>query len=411
MAAVAGLRGSGDFATDERPKDFRNYILWRNPMGTAPFMALLGRMAKDAPADPEFSWWDEPNDIIRLVVNYSTGYASNATSIVVVGTDPTAGANAGLVYGSAQHLKPGDLLQVESASMTTTYAPEIVMVSSVSSATALDIKRGVAGSTPASIDDEVALVKVGNAYGEGTKAPLATSRNPMKYTNLCQIFKTTYEITNTAKGIKNLRTGDALQNDKKRKTWDHSRDLELAFLWGLKYEDTDPTNNKPRRFTGGLRSFIPLSNTTIFATSPTETTFLDAVYPVFNWDTPAGDQRLMLCGNGFLNTMNVLAKEGTQIQANGVVKQYGMNLREWTLPQGTLYMRTHPLFNRHPVWTNCAFIIDGSANRYRAYRDTFNKDNIQDNDEDLQKGQWLTEAGLEVRYGGLTQGFIGNFVI
>ncbi len=29
MTAVAGLRGTGDFGTDERPKSFREYILWR----------------------------------------------------------------------------------------------------------------------------------------------------------------------------------------------------------------------------------------------------------------------------------------------------------------------------------------------------------------------------------------------
>ena len=27
--AVAGLRGTGDWATDERPKNFREMVLWR----------------------------------------------------------------------------------------------------------------------------------------------------------------------------------------------------------------------------------------------------------------------------------------------------------------------------------------------------------------------------------------------
>ena len=38
--AVAGLRGTGDWATDERPKNFREMILWRNPNGMAPLTAL-----------------------------------------------------------------------------------------------------------------------------------------------------------------------------------------------------------------------------------------------------------------------------------------------------------------------------------------------------------------------------------
>jgi hypothetical protein len=37
-----------------------------------------------------------------------------------------------------------------------------------------------------------------------------------------------------------------------------------------------------------------------------------------------------------------------------------------------------------------------SAIKYRYLRDTSPQDNIQANDEDQQKGQWLTEAGLEL---------------
>ncbi len=56
MAAVAGLRGTGDWGTDERPKNFREMILWRNPNGTAPIFALMARVQKESVNDPEFSW-------------------------------------------------------------------------------------------------------------------------------------------------------------------------------------------------------------------------------------------------------------------------------------------------------------------------------------------------------------------
>ena len=55
MAAVAGLRATGDFGTDERPKDFREMILWRNPKGTAPIFALTARAKKRVSTDPEFN--------------------------------------------------------------------------------------------------------------------------------------------------------------------------------------------------------------------------------------------------------------------------------------------------------------------------------------------------------------------
>jgi hypothetical protein len=48
--------------------------------------------------------------------------------------------------------------------------------------------------------------------------------------------------------------------------------------------------------------------------------------------------------------------------------------------------------------------------RYRFMQDTVPYDNIQANDADEQKGQWLTECGLEFRH-ERTMAYLGNFVI
>ena len=42
--AFAGLRGTGDWGTDERPKNFRELILWRDPNGTTPLTAIMSRL-------------------------------------------------------------------------------------------------------------------------------------------------------------------------------------------------------------------------------------------------------------------------------------------------------------------------------------------------------------------------------
>ena len=51
--AVAGLRGTGDWAADERPKNFREMILWRNPNGQTPLTALLSKMKHESTSEPE----------------------------------------------------------------------------------------------------------------------------------------------------------------------------------------------------------------------------------------------------------------------------------------------------------------------------------------------------------------------
>lgn len=397
--AVAGLRGTGDWGTDERPKNFREMILWRRPNGSAPLFALTAKMRSEKVDDPEFNWWEEEQNAIRVQINEAAGYA---TSIETFTIDS----------GDAQDLVGGDILLVEGA-LTSAYTHEILVVSSVTSATVFVVKRGQAGTSRAAIADNTFLTRIGNVYAEGSHSPDATTRNPTKMFNYCQIFKTAYEITETAK-LTHARTGDPLKNDKKRRMFDHSTALEFAFLFGKRHETTG-ANGKPLRFTGGILhtlSTYASSRIVAFTTTPTENTLLDAVFPIWDYETDAGTERIMFCGNGFMNSLNKLAKSAaaTRINFNGYVSVYGMRLQRWIFPQGELFLKTHPLFNTHGRFTNDAFIFDASTLRYRYLRDTRNQDNIQDNDEDTQKGQWLTECGLEMNH-AKTNLWISNFVV
>lgn len=397
--AVAGLRGTGDWATDERPKNFREMILWRRPNGRAPLTALLAKMRSEKVNDPEFAWWEEELNAVRLQINYGTGYATSATTVVVDS-------------GNADELVEGDVLLVEAA-ITSSYTHEVLVVSSVTDSTTFVVKRGQAGTTAATIANDTYLTKIGNVYEEGSTSPDSSTRNPTKLYNYAQIFKTSYRITETAK-LTRTRTGDPLANDKKRKMFDHSVAMELAFMFGKRYEATG-VGGKPQRFTGGFLHMLATyasTRITAFTTSPTEDTFLNAMYQMWDYDSDAGDQRIGLVGNGFLNELNKLARDSSssRINFNGVVSAYGMKLMEWIFPQGTVYLRTHPLFNTHGRFTNDALFFDPSVLRYRYMRDTMPQDNIQANDADEQKGQWLSECGLELQHAKTTT-WISNFVV
>lgn len=399
--AVAGLRGTGDWATDERPKNFRELILWRNPNGMAPLTALLSKMKSESTSDPEFAWYEEELNALRLTVFYTTGYSTTDTSIAVTSN-----------VTDATDVVAGDVFLVEKA-LTSAYNNEIIVASAAGSAGSVNFTRAQAGTTAAPLANGTFLTKIGNTFAEGTGAPTASSRNPTKMYNLCQIFKTVYDITNTAKNTK-TRTGDPIKNDKKRKMFDHSTAMEMAFLFGKRHETTG-SNGKPLRFSGGLLWFLSQyasSMITAFTTTPTETTFTDAVYKVFDYDSGAGDERIVFAGNGALNSLNKLAatQSRTRVNFDGIVDVYGMKLQRWVLPQGTIYVKSHPLFNVHSRFTNDMAIIDPSALKYRHMRDTGFKDNIQANDADETKGQWLSECGLEVEH-AKTMGWISNFVV
>lgn len=409
MAAIAGLRGTGDFSTDERPKSFREYILWRDPNGAAPLQALMARMRSEGLDDPEFSWWEEEQGPVRLQVNGAV--TTSQTSIVIDS-------------GDALELVAGDILLVEKTeNQTGEYDNELLEVVSVTNSTTFTVTRAAAiqTSNAGTIADDAFLTRVGTVFAEGTDEPASASRNPTKYSNYAEIFKKTYELTGTAAKPVRTRTGNPLQNDKKRRMFDHAADLELAYLFGRPYETTG-SNNKPKRYTGGLRHFLgaaKLADTTnaahcvkIWTTTPTEDEILDTGYKMWDYrgaETGA-NERIGLCGNGLLNAMNKIARNSssTRINFDGTVKTYGMELQRWILPQGTLYLRSHPLMNVHGRFQNSGFFINPRAIVDRTYRKTRFKDNVQGNGADTKKGEWLSEVGPEFHH-MKTMAYWGNF--
>lgn len=408
MSTVAGLRGTGDWGTDERPKNFQEYILWRNPNGGTPITALLSKMRSKKTDDYEFSWWDEPVDIVRLQV--AGQLAAGDTLVTVDSGDPDA-TNPHLVYGLAGHLKPGDLLMVEPAdasSEAAVFAYEYLEVVQPISDTQFTVKRAQAGSSAGTIADDSYLLLMGNVYSQGSGEAMAASRNPIKYTNYAQIFKTVYKVTKSA-SLTRARTGDVLKNERKRKTMDHAKARELMYVFGRK-SDTTGDNGEPKPTTEGLRRWVPQQNVTVFSSSVNADNFLDAVYKVFDFESGAGDDRMGLCGNLALNNLNkaIKAEPNARLELGNVVKMYGMNLRELILPQGRVLLRTHPLFNRHATFGSSMLLLAFSEIMRRYMRETDFEDNIQTKGEDVIKGQWLTEDGLQVEMGGLTQGYLGN---
>jgi len=386
--AIAGLRGTGSWSADERPKNFRETILWLNPNGVAPLTALLSKMSEESTDDPEFAWFEETLGHVRVQVT------ANALA-----TDTT------LTVSGALNLVKGDILLAESDDGQ---AELMEVTADPTSDTSVTVARGIAGSTAADITAPAYLTKIGNAHEEGARAPKATTRNPTKRVNYCQIFRTVYNLTNTATKTR-LRTGDPVKNDKKRKMFDHARDMELSFLFGRPYEDL--TGSQPKRYTGGLNNFIS-TNRRLFTSTDTmtEDKLIDAIAPVFDYDgAGAGDERLAFCGNGALTALNKVVRNSasTRINFDQEIRVYGMRLQRLILPQGVIYFRTHPLMNVHPVFTNSMFIINPRGLKYRYLRDTKPRDNIQLPDEDQLKGEWITEAGLEVQH-ERTMAYIGG---
>ena len=171
-------------------------------------------------------------------------------------------------------------------------------------------------------------------------------------------------------------------------------------------------NGKPKRTMGGLRTFIPAANTTIFAVAVTPQSFLNAVAPVFDFNTGAGDTRVMFVGNKAAIELGKIFNNAANIRINYTerVKVYGIHFQEVLLPQGRILIKTHPLMSRHGIYQKSGFVLDFDALKWAPLdgRDTKAKDDVQTEDEDVRRGFFQTEAGIEVDYGGLTMAYLGN---
>lgn len=53
--AFMGMRGTGDWATDENPKNWRQGILYLYPTGSAPLTGLLSKMSEEQIDNAEFN--------------------------------------------------------------------------------------------------------------------------------------------------------------------------------------------------------------------------------------------------------------------------------------------------------------------------------------------------------------------
>lgn len=405
MSGIAGLRGTGDWGAEERPKNFREGILRFNPNGTAPIFALTSKAGSKTVDDPEYNWWCEGNVLIRLQVNGAL--AAGDTVITVDSADPTI-STLGANLGTATNLKPGDILLVEPTADNATFNHELIEVDSVISDTQFNARRGAGGTSAASIANDVWLTVIGSAYAEGTGVPQAVSRNPIKNNNYIQIFKDTYELTGTADNT-NTRTNNGYQEDKRRKSFKHAADIEWSIMFGRKAE-TSGDNGKPKRFMGGLREFIPSSNVTVFGSPVTPSSFLDAIAPVFEFDTGAGDQRIGFAGNQALIELSKIFANEVVYNVTGTVENYGMDFTKFRLPNGTLMLKSHPLLSRHGLYKKSMFILDFDAIKYTKQKgrpDGTPKDDVQAKDEDVRRGFIQSDAGLMVDYGGLTCAYLG----
>jgi hypothetical protein len=163
-------------------------------------------------------------------------------------------------------------------------------------------------------------------------------------------------------------------------------------------------NGQPLRFTGGVISFIDPAND-LDAGGKINMAELMGLFPtIFAY----GSKEKLAFGSLFVQSLfsQLVAVQG-DYRWGPQEKEYGIDVRRFFTPAGTLVITEHPMFSATPGLDNDLLVIDTANLRYRHLQDTTYLKNRQENGTDGQTDEFLTEAGLEVWH-GLTHARVRN---
>jgi hypothetical protein len=407
-----GLLGTGDWATDERPKSWRDGILYLNSNGSAPLTALTSKMPTSKVDDPEHNWWEKilPTQSVSVTgvytnLNLSSAYADSGVAGDVLYLKMAAADVTNFRKGHVVLMRDASKLDVDVVGKINGEP----VVNGASSYIPVTLKEADDNGATTDLSDCDTVKVIGNANPEASLMPSAIHYPPSKRTNYAQIFRTPLDISRTAR-LTHLRTGDAYKVLKRECLELHAIEQEYAYIYGIPDGTSVGSNGKPERLTGGLRYFIKTyaasDNVNDFVVQESATwaskgeQWLDerCAY-IFKYGS---NHKVAFCGSGALEGINRIAKLGGQINLTPQSRSYGLKVVEWATPAGVIDLIRHPLFSHDATDWNAMIIFEPRLLRFRYISDTtFGKDKDAGAGYigyDGTREGYLTEALLEIQH-------------
>ena len=360
---------------DRRPLSWRTEIQYLNEDRT-PFLRVLGKTKTRPTDDPEFKVFERDHPSRWTRVNDATGLNTTDTALVV---------------------DDGSMFRVDDVVLIPR-TTERVLVTAVSSNT-LTVTRGVVGSTAAAINDnDWVKILYSREEENGTSAEIVTS-DYATVTNFTQIFKRTYGESRTSKQTKR-RGPTNIKEERKLAMGLIKEDMEQAFLWGKKREEA--ASGSIIRYTGGLDEFI----TTNRIDMEGGIGYGDIGYLMNVATRFGGSRKIWLCGRDARQQIDAIGLTYLQIKQEN--NKMGMSVKGFETSFGDCMLITHHgLDNAH---AGDMFIIDPEHVAVAELEAITHNQNIQENDRDGTKHEFLAELGLwldtekaHVRVTGLTK--------
>ncbi|PCJ80635.1 MAG: hypothetical protein COA57_14860 [Flavobacteriales bacterium] len=439
--AILGISQTEDYAAN-RFTNIRRSVFYFYPNGATTLTGLLSLMGEEDTNDPKFSHWESRLPEQRnITATQGSSKGPFKTSGDADAGDPLTVVN-GTTYilvvavdaAAEARFRPGHVIQiqVDLTSGTGTVTGVVTVVDTANQKITFRANKGTAavknGATNENVGKEVLVI--GSAFAQGREAVNDDiHEEPTNIENFTQIFRTPWLMTGSAlkTGAKYDKSGP-YKDKAKQASVNHMLEMEKAFLFGTKNlhysaatKVTTTGAGLPTYTTGGILHFLELWEAgatygNSAATADTDDnkriientggsinfkTYSDYLERCFRVTNNTVNEKLVLCGSGFLNVINQMYEGRTALTSGLPLKDtFGMDVVKHVTPFGTVYYKSHPLFSQNSAMRNQALFLDVHNLKYRFLqgRDTELLKNRQPNDADYRKDEYLTECGLELRF-------------
>ena len=387
-----GIFSTGQITQDLARKSFAGMITRLMPNGNAPLFGMTSMLETETAVQIEHGFFTKTMLFPQLTVS-AAGQLSTDTTFTV---------------GSTVNVLPGMIMTVPTTG-------ENVIVNQVVSPTSVTVTRGVGTVAPAAIGANVVLYQVGNAYEESSLRPNSLIINPVRVTNLTQIFRNTWAISETVRATEMIAGETNIAESRIDCAAFHAKDIETALFFGQKSQGT--RNGQPFRTMDGLinivgnlayyPSYYAAPNVYTAAATTNYTQFEAMFDPLFNQatDPKVANERILFVGGTAKKVINNIGRlNGTYYMVDGQTS-WGLQFATIKIARGTFRLIEHPLFNSNATWSAMAVGVDLSTFRvaYLGDRKTQNKefnasgDAAQDNGIDAVGGTLTTEMTCVVK--------------
>lgn len=351
-----------------------------------PFTAFLVKMAMERSITSTIYWFDlRPSPETDAV----------AGDVAVGGG---AGVAVNVIVSNAKYFKLNDTIEFPGVTPAAGQTNMGLVTTVTTSTNTLAVKPFDPTLIMAPIPDLSVVNILYTSFEQGSTTTVPSLTRPIRGSNTSTILRDSYQV---AKTYENERFYGAPERARARaeKEIRHLVDLNKLLMFGKDLtnggETTYAGSGNIRTVTKGFENFIT-SNVIGGMLPLTATKLFDAMTQIHQnayGADGAMDRRLVFCSASFLSAINSLTLSGIRFQ--NMATSWGANVTQIMWAGWTWDLVHDPTLTRFRQGQ--AFIMQPRYIRYRPYRTTTFRANVQNPENDYVKDEFLTEPNFQLR--------------